>query len=346
MSLRSKLSVAFATVLVGLLSVFASSAAAKSGAKQGGTLRIDLFTDVDYTDPALDYLSTGWELEYATCLKLVNYPDVNGPKGAQLAPEAATGFPKVSNGGKTYDFTVNVPWTKFYPGNQPVTAANFKAAFDRIKDPKMQSPASQFTDDVTSYKVSGKHFIVNLSKPAPDFLARIGMEFFCAVPTNLEHNPDGVTEPPMAGPYYIQNWTKGKSLTMKRNPNYKGKRPHNLDGINWVIGNSLEATQLRLQNGDADLGGIPVSAYASIGNQYGVNKPNGRFHVEQALSTWYLGLNRDRPLFGAGGPSGNVPLAKAVNFALDRHALIIQRGAFSGKRTDQILPANMPGFKQ
>src|SRR5215211_3656601 len=137
MSLRSKVSVALAAVLVGLLSVFASSAAAKSGAKQGGTLRIDLFTDVDYTDPALDYLSTGWELEYATCLKLMNYPDVNGAKGAQLVPEAATGFPKVSNGGKVYDFTVNAGFTKFSNG-QPVTAANFKAAIDRDADPKMQ----------------------------------------------------------------------------------------------------------------------------------------------------------------------------------------------------------------
>src|SRR4051812_50118668 len=126
MSLRSKLSVAFAAVLVGLLSVFASSAAAKSGAKQGGTLRVDLFTDVDYTDPALDYLSTGWELEYATCLKLMNYPDANGAKGAQLVPEAAAGFPKVSNSGKTYDFTVNAGFTKFSNG-QAVTAANFKA---------------------------------------------------------------------------------------------------------------------------------------------------------------------------------------------------------------------------
>src|SRR3954463_12412043 len=98
-----------------------ASSATSSAAKTGGTMNVDLFTDVDYTDPALDYLSTGWELEYATCLKLMNYPDVNGPKASQLAPEAATGFPKVSNGGKTYDFTVNVPFTKFAPSGQAVT---------------------------------------------------------------------------------------------------------------------------------------------------------------------------------------------------------------------------------
>src|SRR5882672_7108567 len=147
------------TVAVALLAVFAGSAVAKTAktGATGGTLNIDFFSDVDFTDPALDYLSTGWELEYATCLKLVNYPDVNGPKASQLIPEAATGFPKVSNGGKTYDFTVSAGFTKFSNG-QPVTAANFKAAFDRDADPKMQSPALPFFQDVvgsTSSPVSG-----------------------------------------------------------------------------------------------------------------------------------------------------------------------------------------------
>ena len=103
-----KLWLSTALVAVALLAVFAGSGAAKSAkaGAQGGTLNIDLPNDVDYTDPALDYLSTGWEIEYATCLKLMNYPDANGAKGSQLVPEAARGFPKVSNSGKTYDFNV------------------------------------------------------------------------------------------------------------------------------------------------------------------------------------------------------------------------------------------------
>jgi ABC-type oligopeptide transport system substrate-binding subunit len=111
MSLSRKLWLATVTVAIAMLAVFAGSAGAKSGhtakaGATGGTLNVDFFTDLDYTDPALAYLSTSWELEYATCLKLMNYPDANGPKGAQLIPEAAAGFPKVSNSGKTYDFTV------------------------------------------------------------------------------------------------------------------------------------------------------------------------------------------------------------------------------------------------
>jgi ABC-type oligopeptide transport system substrate-binding subunit len=349
--LSRKLWLATVPVVIALLALFAGSAAAKTGkvGAVGGTMNVDLSTDVDYTDPALDYLSTGWEIEYATCLKLMNYPDANGAKGSQLTPEAAAGFPKVSNNGKTYDFTVNAGFTKFSNG-QPVTAANFKAAFDRDADPKMQSPALPFFSDVvgsdkspvTGVKVKGSHLIVTLTKAAPDFLARVAMPFFCAVPTNLAHDPNGVLAPPSAGPYYVADRQVNKSITIKKNPYYKGKRPHNLSQINYIIGNSLDATYLRVQQGATDYAaqGIPPASYAEAAQKYGVNK--GQFWVKPQLGVTYLAFNHDRPLFqGAKGTA----LAKAINYAIDRTALLAQSGYLAGKRTDQILPPGIAGFR-
>jgi len=345
MSLR-KLWLSTVVVALGALMLFAASAVAKSGA-QGGTLNVDLRTDVDYTDPALDYLSTGWELEYATCLKLMNYPDANGPKGAQLTPEAATGFPKVSNGGKTYDFNVQVNFTKFSNG-QAVTAANFKAAFDRNADPKMQSPSTAFMDDVvgadktpvSGVRVRGTHLIVTLKRSAPDFLARIAMPFFCAIPTNLARDPNGVETLPSAGPYYIAERTANKSIVVKRNPNYKGKRPHNVNQIVYTVGNSLEAIRLRVEQGDSDYAaaGIPPAAYAEVAQKYGINK--AQFWVKPQLGVQYFAFNHDRPIF-----KDNVKLMKAINYAIDRPALLRQSGYLAGKRTDQILPPGMAGFR-
>src|SRR5438876_5912317 len=204
MSLSKKLWLTTVMAAVGLLMVFAASAAAKPHAA-GGTMNIDLNSDLDFTDPALDYYQPGWELEYSTCLKLMNYPDANGAKGSQLVPEAAAGFPKVSNNGRTYDFTVKAGFTKFSNG-RPVTAANFKAAFDRNADPKMQSPAVPFFSDivgsskspVSGVKVKGNHLVITLTKASPDFLARMAMPFFCAIPTNLAHDPNGVLAPASA----------------------------------------------------------------------------------------------------------------------------------------------------
>jgi peptide/nickel transport system substrate-binding protein len=331
--------------------VFAGSGVAKSAraGAQGGTLNVDLPNDVDYTDPALDYLSTGWEIEYATCLKLMNYPDANGAKGSQLVPEAATGFPKVSNNGKTYDFNVKVGYTKFSDG-QPVTAANFKAAFDRNADPKMQSPALPFFSDVVGsdkspvpgVSVKGSHLVINLTHASPDFLARVAMPFFCAIPTNLAHDPNGVLAPASAGPYYIADRVPNKSITVKKNPYYKGKRPHNVNQINYTIGNSLPATYLRVQNASTDYAaaGIPPASYSEAAKKYGINK--GQFWVQPQLGVSYIAMNHDRPAFkGANGTA----LAKAVNYAIDRKAMLSQGGYLAGKRTDQILPPGIAGFR-
>jgi ABC-type oligopeptide transport system substrate-binding subunit len=352
--LTRKLWLSTALVAVALLAVFAGSGVAKSAqpakaGATGGTLNVDLPNDVDYTDPALDYLSTGWEIEYSTCLKLMNYPDANGAKGSQLVPEAAAGFPKVSNSGKTYDFNVQAGFTKFSNG-KPVTAANFKAAFDRDADPKMQSPAVAFFSDVvgadkspvSGVKVKGSHLIINLTHAAPDFLARVAMPFFCAVPTNLAHDPNGVLAPASAGPYYISDRVPNKSITIKKNPYYKGKRPHNINGVNYVVGNALSATYLRVQQGSTDYAaaGIPPASYSEAAQKYGINK--GQFWVEPQLGVSYLALNHDRSEFkGAKGTA----LAKAINYAIDRRAMLAQGGYLAGKRTDQILPPGIAGFR-
>ncbi len=363
--LTKKLWLSIFMIVVGASLLFAASFAKPSGAARsapakaaaGGTIVYDLDTDIDYSDPALAYYVPSWEIEYATCLKLLNYPDKQGPAGTVLTPEAATALPKVSNGGKTYDFTVNASFTKFSNG-QPVTAQNFKAAIERNADPKMQSPSFPFMNDIAGVTakydgkaktvsgavVKGNHLVITLTRSAPDFLARIAMPFFCAIPTNTPIDANGVNTIPGAGPYYYAARTPNKSITLKRNPNYKGKRPHNADEIDYVIGNSLDAQYLNLQSGAADLGGIPTPQYATVASKYGVNK--GRFFVKPNLGIWYVAMNHDRPLFKTADGKGNVALKKAVNFALDRHAMVIQRGAFSGKRTDQIDPPGMPGYKE
>ena len=353
-----KLWLATLLAAVGLLTLFAASASAKSHATvaTGGTINVDLQSDLDYSDPALDYYQPGWELEYSTCLKLLNYPDGNGPQSSTLVPEAATGFPKVSNNGKTYDFTVNAGFTKFSNG-QPVTAANFKAAFDRDADPKMQSPAVPFFSDVVGSNkspvsgvvVKGNHLIVHLTKAAPDFESRVAMPFFCAVPTNLQRDPNGVLAPPSAGPYYIASRTPNKEIVVKKNPYYHGKRPHNISEIHYTIGQDVNATWLRVQAGQTDLAEVlPPATYAQAAQKWGVNK--SQFWVEPALAVSYFAFNHDRPNFKIDAPKsdpalGNVNLMKAINYAIDRHAILAQSGFAAGKRTDQILPPGIAGFR-
>src|SRR5919198_4984252 len=163
--------------------------------KKGGTARFNLRSDTDYTDPTLAYYQVSWQQEYATCAKLLNYPDEAAPKGSQLVPEVAAAMPTISNDGKTYTFTVRDTFKFSPPSNAPVTADVFKFAIERTLTPKMQSPGASFIADIVGAQdmldgkakhasgvtVNGNKLTVQLTKAAPDFLARIAMPFFCAI---------------------------------------------------------------------------------------------------------------------------------------------------------------------
>ena len=346
-----KLWLSTVTVAIALLAVFAGSAVAKTGktGAVGGTLNVDISTDVDYTDPALDYLSTGWEIEYATCLKLMNYPDANGAKGCSARPRGRSRLPEGLE--QREDLRLHrqrgLHQVLERPGLSPPRTSRLRSTATPIRRCSRRHFRSSATWRARTSRrspalsVKGSHLIFNLTKAAPDFLARTAMPFFCAIPTNLPHDPNGVLAPPSAGPYYISDREANKSITIKKNPNYKGKRPHNVTQINYIVGNSLDATYLRTQQGATDYaaGGIPPASYAEAAQKYGVNK--GQFWVKPQLGVTYLAFNHDRPLFkGANGTA----LAKAVNYAIDRKAMLAQGGYLAGKRTDQVLPPGIAGL--
>src|SRR3954471_5628570 len=123
--------------LLALVLVAATAVASPSKqAKTGGTFVVELSTDIDYIDPQLDYLSSGWGIQYAAGCQLFNYPDKIGAPGSQLQPEAAAGPPIVSKDGRTYTFKIR-PGIKFSSGEN-VTAKSFADAINRIASKELQ----------------------------------------------------------------------------------------------------------------------------------------------------------------------------------------------------------------
>jgi peptide/nickel transport system substrate-binding protein len=328
--------------------------------KKGGTARFNLRSDTDYTDPTLAYYQVSWQQEYATCAKLLNYPDEPAPKGSQLVPEVAAAMPTVSNDGKTYTFTVRDGFKFSPPSNAPVTADVFKFAIERTLTPKMQSPGASFITDivgaqdmldgkakhVTGVTVNGNKLTIKLEKAAPDLLARLAMPFFCAIPTNTPIDAEGVDTPPMAGPYYIKKRVPKRTLILARNPNYTGDRPANLDEMIYTVGVNENQGLLQIKAGHADyaVDALPPSAHCELDREFGPNSDaakNGKqqYFVNPALIFSYLGLNTTRDSFK------DPKVRQAVAYAIDRPAISRQSGCFAGTLTDQYLPPGVQGFK-
>ena len=362
---RLTLSLAMTAIGVGLLvaSSFAGAASASSPqragsgeAKRGGTLRLNVSnTDFEFTDPAMAYDAIGWQMLYAVNITLLNYPDKPAPEGSRLVPEAAAGFPRVSRDGKSYTFTVR-SGLKFSDGS-PVTAAAFKRAIERAADPQQASPAIAFLHDVvgadarnlakarsvSGVTANGQRLVIKLRQANPTFLAELAMPFFGAVKPSMAIDPKGISVFPSAGPYRIVSRAIGQSLTLARNPNYKGSRPANADRIVYTVNTDQNQSLLQVRAGQADYdaSGVPPTAHADLAQQYGVKKGGaGRYFVNSYMGVGYVALNTSR------APFSRVNVRKAANFAIDRPAMVRVSGKFYGKRTDQILPPSLQGYRE
>lgn len=332
----------------------------------GPTAVIESMSGPEALDPALAYASPDWQMQYATCLKLVNYPDSAAPEGSVLVPEAALAMPWVSRDGLNYVFVVPPGRFHFSPstgagsarqGGEPVTAESFRRALLRTLSPASQSPAFQFVQmidgvdayrrlaatDISGIKVIGPFLIIRLTTPAPDLLARLAMPFFCAVPANAPA-PSRLSLIPSAGPYYIAS-AGADEVVLRANPNYAGKRPHVFAEIRYRFPVSPADTELHIAAGTADYAGsgIPATSWDAVAARVGPGSPAAlagrqQLFVNPLLGTRYLALNsaagrlfHDRPA-----------LRRAVNFAIDRAVLT---RLVPGMPTDQVIPPNMPGYR-
>jgi ABC-type transport system substrate-binding protein len=323
--------------------------------KEGGTFRVAVDAPfVTTVDPVLvaNPNSVGVLLRPA-CGTLLAYPDKPLPAGLVLAPELAESEPVISRDGKTYTFTIRRN-ARFSTG-APVTARDLVHALERILDPNMKSAyAGDFGDLVGAEKMlagkatrlvgavaRGRKLTLRLTKPLSDFLARTTE--VCAVPASLPADPEGAKAPlPSAAPYYVAQFVPGARIVLERNRFYKGERPDHVDRIDVDL--AADAATLIDDVASGKIEYAPAGPWfggreRELIRRYGVNK--SQLFVLATLETHMFVLNTSRPLF-----RNNVALRRAVNFAVDRRALIeTEINSFVETATDQYLPPTMPGFR-
>jgi peptide/nickel transport system substrate-binding protein len=306
---------------------------------EGGTLRVNVTgTDFSSLDPAINYDAEGAQLLYATCAKLVNYPDRAAPRGSVVVPEVASGMPAVSSDGRTYTFQISHGFR--FSNGAPVRAADFEYTIRRDLDPRMHSPAVPFLRDVVTYRAAGDTLTLRLTRAAPDLLARLAMPFFCVVPAGTPIVASGLDTIPSAGPYYVASRTSAVSVTLERNPYYSGPRPQHVDEIDFEVFQDGYTSTREIETGQADydIHSMTGDLRRELALTYGVN--GTRFFAHPMAATSWIVLNTSRPLFR------QASVRRAVAYAIDREALVRALGFLPGKVTQQILPPAMPGYRK
>ncbi len=337
-------------------------------AEDGGEIRVALRDDGVELDPGLGPYPVASQLLYATCAKLVNYPDAAGAAGRRLRPEAAVALPAISADRRTYSFRIRDDLRFSPPSGRRVDARAFRHTFERTLSPKAGPDPSGLhilgdvagarafhagrAPHVSGITARGDRLTITLEKPAGDLLSRLAMPINCVVPPGTPP-PGRVDGPiPSAGPYYVRQETAGQTV-LERNPNYRGDRPARparivyLTGIPTAEGVALtRAGRADVVPWDYDLHG-PLAPGGPLDRRFG--GPGGRYREAPAPGVDMIAFNTRRPLFR------DARVRRAVNYALDRKALAAVWGepptdryvppVVSGPRSDPVYPLSGPDLR-
>jgi ABC-type transport system substrate-binding protein len=345
----------------GLLWTVAEAARPPLAAANGPEVRVSVSDSDLQLDPAFGPFPVASQLFYATCLKLVNYPDAAGAPGGVLRPEAATALPSVSADRRTYTFQIR-PGLRFSPpSNEVVSAQTFRHSIERALSPKTAplSAGLHVAGDIVGARAfnarkaphvrgivaQGDRLTITLTRPAGDLLSRLAMPIFCAVPTTTPA-PGSTTAPiPMAGPYFVRSETPGE-IVLDRNPNYRGSRPRRPARIVYLTGVQTAKAVAQAGAGQVDLvtfdfdSQSPLALGGGLSRRYG-NDPvaakrdgSPRYHVAPAPGVDMLAFNTFRPLFK------DARVRRAVSYAIDRKAMA---GVYNEAAGNTYVPPAVPG---
>ena len=266
-----------------------------------------------------------------------------------LVPDAATTMPVVSDHGSTYTFTIRAGQAVQLgrSGNRrqlqgglrsrrrPGHVVDRDVLHDRRRRRRCRARTRGRRGSPAS--VGGRHEADDPSqaKPDPTLLERLAMPYFCAIPDRLAHDPHGVDIACQRRAVLRRqshdrpdrsSSTEEPLLSRPAAATDRQDRDHDRQGP----GDDVSPSALRRVR--IDLAGPPSADCAKLAKEFGVNK--GRFFVDP----YALALGLPRAEHGRPALS-NVNLRKAINYAIDRPALVQLLGRRFGSADGATAPA-------
>lgn len=248
----------------------------------------------------------------------------------EVRPAAAESW-TVDAAGTQYRFRLrqDARWSN----GRPVRAEDFVAAWRRVVDPKVASPAADNfrllaharailageapAKDLGVSAAADGELVVDLDQPAPylpQLLAHPSAFPIYSEASARTHQPDAWIS---NGPYVLAAWQPNTSLELRRNPQYWDRSQVRIERVRYQFAPDDSAQFARYRAGQLDLTDtVPANALASLRQE----RPN-ELVVKPFLATTYYGLNLTAtPLAKAPG------LRQALAMAIDRRRLVESLG--------------------
>ncbi len=322
----------------------AITADVNTSTKTGGTLKLVATEDFDSLDPQRTYYGYSWNFRRLWDRQMFQFTPKPGKDSLGLSQDLAADNGTASDGGKTFTYKIK-SGVKFANG-EPVTSKNIKYAIERLFASDQISGGPTYLVDLLGgaksypgpYKdKSADHLglktietpddttiVFKLSKPFSDMNYLLALPSSTPVPIDVDQaaatgGANYGKHPISSGPYQVDSYVAGKSVTLSRNKNWDPKTDslHKAlpDNITVTIGTDADTADKQVLNGTADYvidSPIQTTQRASIlRDKTGIGK-----YADNPLNS-YTTQWFDLPA----SVIPNIHCRKAIGYAIDKKSL-------------------------
>jgi len=316
------------------------------GAPSATTLRINLSSEPDYLDPALNSSVDGACLAVNSFSGLYTYNE----EGV-CVPACATGY-EVSEDGLTYTVTLQ-EGLKWSDGSD-LTAADFEYSWKRAASTTtaadygyMFSGIAGYPDELAVTAVDATTFEFVLSAPCAymeDLMAF--PTFFPVKQSAVEAAADWETNPGAwcteagfvsNGAYVCTGWNHDVSMTYTKNPYWYDAENVVIETIEYMLSADDTAIYAAYNAGDVDfIDTVPTDEIATL-----LAEENEEFYIVDNLGTYYVAWNVNSELFADKTPEEAACMREAFNMLIDRDYICENIGQTGQVAANAYIPLGM-----
>jgi peptide/nickel transport system substrate-binding protein len=216
------------------------------------------------------------------------------------------------------------PGMAWSDGFGEVTAEDVKFSYERLADPANKSAYRGDWEKLDRVDVTGTHSgLIVLKEPfTPIWGSTLptasGLILCKKAVQAIDGQRIGLVPPAVCGPYRVRSVDGQNSITLERNPLWRGERP-DFDEVRYIAIVDANAAEIAFQAGELDIANIPATSVPRLKGKLNAGQ---KLVVKPSLAFWWLGMQSEVGIFS------DIRVRKAVQLAVDVDAVL--DGAFFG----------------
>ncbi len=261
-------------------------------------IRLGIQLEPPVLDPTITAAASAGEITWCNVFEGLTVVNGEGKLGPRLAKSWT-----LSEDGLTYRFQLR-QGVRFHDGSA-FDAAVAAFSLQRLLNPDNGNPQGKWFDQVKSVSAEGADtLIVQLRQP--DAMLPFALSLPAAVMVHPATVATNGQHPVGTGPFLFDRWNKGHSVSLRRNPEYWGKRPA-LKQASFQFMKTSVGTENILAEGLVD----GLLSVTRVGNRFMI-RPDYRMSARKLQSKMILAINNAQP------PFNDLRVRRALSHAVDR----------------------------